>query len=162
MQQAAAREALSVFSSVSKLTFSELQGEADRDADLTFAVSTQAGTAYAYFPSSGDWGGDAWFNTAHFNNPEFGTYAWATFLHEIGHALGLKHGHDAVGPGALPSQLDSHEYSLMTYRSYEGSSGAYYSNELYGGPQSLMMLDIAAIQVLYGANYEFNSGDTTY
>lgn len=162
VQQAAAREALSVFSSVSKLTFSELQGEADRDADLTFAVSTQAGTAYAYFPSSGDWGGDAWFNTAHFNNPEVGTYAWATFLHEIGHALGLKHGHDAVGPGALPSQLDSHEYSLMTYRSYEGSSGAYYSNELYGGPQSLMMLDIAAIQVLYGANYEFNSGDTTY
>ena len=161
-QMEAARLALANFSAVSLLDFTELTGAADRDADFTFAESTEAGTAYAYFPSSGDWGGDSWFNTVHFNNPEVGTYAWATFLHEIGHAVGLKHGHDPSGPGALPSALDSHEYSLMTYRSYEGSSGAFYSNEFYGGPQSLMMLDIAAIQVLYGANFGYNSGDTVY
>lgn len=161
-QMAAAREALANFASVSLLDFTELTGEADRDADLTFAESSEAGTAYAYYPSSGDWGGDSWFNTVHFNNPEVGTYAWSTILHEIGHAVGLKHGHDPNGPGALPSELDSHEYSLMTYRSYEGSSGAFYSNEFYGGPQSLMMLDIAAVQVLYGANYGYNNGDTVY
>ncbi len=162
VQAAAARDALDIFASVSGLTFTELTGDADRDADLTFAESSFAGTAYAYFPSSGEWGGDSWFNTRHFNNPEVGTYGWSTFLHEIGHAVGLKHGHETYGAGALPSELDSHEYSLMTYRSYVGSSGAYYSNENYGGPQTLMMLDIAAIQVLYGANFDHNSGDTVY
>lgn len=161
-QAEAARNALDIFASVSGLTFTELTGEADREADLTFAESSSAGTAYAYFPSSGDWGGDAWFNTRHFNNPEVGTYGWSTFLHEIGHAVGLKHGHETYGAGALPSELDSHEYSLMTYRSYVGSSGSYYSNENYGGPQSLMMLDIAAIQVLYGANFAHNNDDTVY
>lgn len=161
-QADAARDALDIFASVSGLTFTELTGAADRDADLTFAESSLAGTAYAYFPSSGDWGGDSWFNTRHFNNPEVGTYGWSTFLHEIGHAVGLKHGHETYGAGALPFEMDSHEYSLMTYRSFVGSSGSYYSNEAYGGPQTLMMLDIAAVQVIYGANFTHNSDDTIY
>lgn len=161
-QADAARDALDIFASVSGLTFTELTGEADRDADLTFAESSYAGTAYAYFPSSGDWGGDSWFNTRHFNNPEVGTYGWSTFLHEIGHAVGLKHGHETYGAGALPFEMDSHEYSLMTYRSFVGSSGSYYSNEAYGGPQTLMMLDTAAVQAIYGANFAHNSGDTIY
>jgi serralysin len=50
----------------------------------------------------------------------------------------------------------------MTYRSYAGSQGTYYTNELHGGPQSFMMLDIAALQHLYGADFETNAGDTVY
>ena len=59
----AARVALEMYQNVSGLTSTELTGDADRDADLTFAESSSAGTTYAYFPSSGDWGGDSWFNT---------------------------------------------------------------------------------------------------
>ncbi len=56
-QMNAARVALEMYQNVSGLTSTELTGDADRDADLTFAESSSAGTAYAYFPSSGDWGG---------------------------------------------------------------------------------------------------------
>ena len=39
-------------------------------------------------------------------------------LHETGHALGLKHGHEF--PVAISADRDSVEYSVMTYRSYPG------------------------------------------
>ena len=57
----------------------------------------------------------------------------ATVIHEIGHALGLKHGHETeFGFPTLPSANDSLEYSVMTYRFYVGgpSSGAF-TNETF-------------------------------
>jgi serralysin len=53
----------------------------------------------------------------------------------------------------------------MTYPSYPGQdlSDPGYVNEQFGYPQTLMMLDIAALQKIYnGANYGFNSGASTY
>lgn len=158
----AARAGFEFYASVSGLDFTEFTGAADRDADLMIGRSAAPGTAFAYFPFSGDEGGDAWFNTRDYNAPVAGDYAWATVLHEIGHALGLKHGHETGGGGALPFALDSHEYSLMTYRSYVGSSGSFYTNGAASGPQTPMMLDIAAIQRLYGANYDYRAGDDVY
>ena len=49
----------------------------------------------------------------------------------------------------------------MTYRSQIGGSNNL-TNEANSYPQSLMMLDIQAIQYMYGANFSKNSGDTTY
>jgi VCBS repeat-containing protein len=51
----------------------------------------------------------------------------------------------------------------MSYRSYVGASTTTgYTNGTYSYPQTLMMLDIAAIQEMYGANYKTESGDTVY
>lgn len=53
----------------------------------------------------------------------------------------------------------------MTYRSYVGQDLAAvspYPNETWGHAQSLMMYDIAAIQQMYGANFNTNSNNTTY
>ncbi len=50
----------------------------------------------------------------------------------------------------------------MTYRSHIGATSSAYLNERWGYAQSYMMLDIAALQRLYGANYETNAGDTVY
>ena len=103
------------------------------------------------------------FNTNSYNSPTIGNYQYVTFLHEIGHALGLKHGHETSGPGAVPFEMDSMEFTIMTYRSWVGKPLDYgYANETWGYAQSLMMLDIAAIQRLYGADFETESGDTTY
>ncbi len=158
----AARAGFAFYAEVSGLEFAELTGAADAEADLMIGRSSAPGTAFAYFPFSGDEGGDAWFNRTDYNDPVSGSYAWATVLHEIGHALGLKHGHETGGAGAVPYAFDSHEFTLMTYRSYVGSSGSAYTNGSASGPQTPMMLDIAAIQRLYGANFEHRAGDDVY
>ena len=47
----------------------------------------------------------------------FGTDGFLTITHEIGHALGLKHGHETDNHGALTPDRNSNEFSIMTYAS---------------------------------------------
>ncbi|MFN3259855.1 MAG: M10 family metallopeptidase [Pikeienuella sp.] len=163
-QVEAARAAFAQFAAVSGLRFFEATGAEAANAPIRLAQSAAPLTAWAYLPATGE-GGDAWFGTAagFFEAPRQGDYAWHTFLHEIGHALGLKHGHETQGPGALPADRDSMEYSVMTYRAYLGDAvEGGYANERYGFAQTLMQADISAIQQLYGANYAHNAGDNVY
>lgn len=133
-------------------------------ATIRFAQSLEANpTAYAYLPGTYRQAGDVWFGTNYnYTAPTAGNYAWHTLLHELGHALGLKHGHETGGNGALPSNYDSLEYSIMTYRTFVGDDTASYNYEQWGAPQTFMMSDIAALQEMYGADYETNSGRTVY
>lgn len=167
---AAVRNILSAFASFSGLTFTESTASSGALGDLRFGMTDgvkDGFPAFAYGPSDSAVGGDSWYKNSGsiFDAPVVGTYAYATFMHEIGHALGLKHGHDYDGAGALPNEYNSTEYSIMTYRSYEGQGlppAGVYTNEQFGFPQTPMMLDIAAIQHLYGANFAHNSTNTEY
>jgi serralysin len=161
-QQAATRAALDQFSSVAKVTFTEITESATKHADLRLASSEAPSTAWAYFPSTAAEGGDAWFNksSGHYSRPAKGNYAYVTFLHEIGHALGLEHAHEG---NVMPVNRDSMEYTVMSYRSYVGASTTTgYTNEAWGYAQSLMMYDIAALQHMYGADFTTHSENTTY
>ena len=141
------------------------------DALLRFATTDAAragsgGTAHAYYPGD-PVGGDIWFGDAYagtfqdYRTPVPGNFAWLSHLHEIGHALGLKHPH---ADAALPPALDSLELSVMSYRSYPGApiDPEGYHNAEFGYPQTLMALDIQALQHLYGPNWTTNDGDTRY
>jgi len=155
--------------SVEGLTNLSISAGNDRTADIRYGESRMANpTAYAYYPVNGEIAGDVWFGTSKIlNNPKPGHYAFATVIHETGHALGLKHGHASDSfdliRATLPARYDSLEYSIMTYHSYVGQKGGSgYTNELNGFPQSFMMADILALQHMYGADYTTNSGDTVY
>jgi hypothetical protein len=166
VQQDAVRTILKMYAAVSNLTFSEVAESSSVHGDLRYAESDAPSTAWAYYPSTNVAGGDAWFNNSKnwYDAPAKGNYAWLTMLHETGHALGLKHPHEASGSfGAMPTDRDSLEYTVMSYRSYVGASTTTgYTNGSGSYPQTLMMYDIAALQKLYGANFNTNSGDTVY
>ncbi len=135
----------------------------DSTATLRFAQSDTPPTAYAYYPTTNERGGDTWFGTASdYRSPVAGNYAWHTLIHELGHALGLKHGHETDTFGALPTDKDSLEYSVMTYRTFVGDAGDFYKYEAFGAPQTFMMADIAALQHMYGADFTTNNGNTMY
>ncbi len=161
-QKFAARAAFSMIEDYTTLTLTEVTGS-QGSADIRLAESSVPSTAWAYYPGSNE-GGDAWFGTSagYYNNPVRGTYAWHTFMHEIGHALGLKHGHDSSGYGALDAAHDQMPYSVMTYHSHTASGSGGYTNEYYGYAQTFMMYDIAALQAIYGVNWSHHSGSTTY
>jgi hypothetical protein len=166
LQQEAIRTILKSYSEVTNLKFFEVTESSTVHGDLRYAESDSPSTAWAYYPSTNAAGGDSWYNNSKnwYDNPAKGNYAWLTMLHETGHALGLKHPHEARGSfGALPVELDSLEYSVMSYRSFIGASTTSgYTNGSTSYPQTLMMLDIAALQKMYGANFTTNAGDTVY
>lgn len=166
LQQEAIRTILKSYSAVTNLKFSEVTESLTTHGELRYSESDAPSTAWAYYPSTAAAGGDAWFNNSKnwYDAPAKGNYAWLTMLHETGHALGLKHPHEVKGSfGALPTDRDSLEYTVMSYRSYiGGSTTSGYTNGSTSYPQTLMMLDIAALQKMYGPNYTTNAGDTVY
>ncbi len=139
-------------------------------ASIMLASSSEPATSETYTPSGAVQSGDIWFGqafdgspTLDLRNPVRGNYAYFSIVHELGHALGLKHGNETGGVASetLPPATDDVEYSLMTYPSYVGSPSL---NDTCGPdsrPQTFMMDDIAALQYLYGANFSA-VGPTTY
>ncbi len=136
--------------------------------DIRLGQATDANpTAYGYYPSNaanGE-GGDVWFGTNNdYTNPVMGSYSYHTHIHELGHAMGLKHSHETGGVSnvAVPSDKDSIEWTVMSYRSFVGGPTSGYTYGTWDAPQTFMIYDILALQTMYGAYYGSNSGNTVY
>lgn len=161
-QQTVMHNAMALVQQYTNLT---IQFDGTGSSDIRIAQSSKANpTAYAYYPGS-DEGGDIWFGTSYsYRDPKLGNYSHLAHVHELGHALGLKHSQEAEGVAntAVPIAHDSLEYTVMSYRSYTGGPTTGYTNETYGFPTTFMMNDIRALQEMYGADFTTSSGNTVY
>lgn len=179
-QQVAFRAALSVWSDVAGINFVEsVDGASYGDIRVAYSNAVGGNTAaYAYTPGNGSYSGnfltpnaqagDVWINPSQ-TSLGVGTQGFATLVHELGHALGLKHTFESDGQfPAIDPAFDSSKYSVMSYTDYDGAGYIYtdiggnrYSIEKVT-PTTPMLYDILAIQHLYGANMNHAVGDTTY
>jgi serralysin len=142
-------------------------------ANIEFGMSSSVSYGYTYYPSVGS----VWLSanyTSGTNNlasPAVGQHGFYTYIHELGHSLGLEHMSDYNGSTATPvSYQDSTLYSVMSHYGpnwnlgsgsvawgdWVGSDGKLYA------PQTPMLNDIAAVQRIYGIETTTRVGDTVY
>ncbi len=159
--QQLARWALEAWTNVTDIDFRFVRG----DADITFDDAEEGAFA------STSWSGSQiisshvnvstnWLDA---NGSTIDSYSFSTYIHEIGHALGLGHagpynssgayGADNIFPG------DSWQATVMSYFSQTENT---YINASYAYVVTPMIADIIAIQNLYGAPTDINAGDTVY
>ncbi len=159
-QQTLARTAFALWQDVCNLTFVETTSTAQIMLDDTssgaFANWSSSGgvTTSATVNVQQSWSGEG-------NNPGLDSYTFQTFLHEIGHTLGLGHGGPYNGSASYGVDNiyanDTWGWTIMSYFNQSNYNGASY--RFLAGP---MAADILAIQQIYGANTTTRAGDTVY
>lgn len=162
-EQTGARMALAAWAGVANIKFVEVQETQDIVGELRFAKSTSLPAneaAHAYYPGFDPSAGDLWFQTTIWNTMQEatkpGSFDFHVLMHELGHALGLKHSFE--GPTAIPTAKDNMFYSVMSYSArVSGDNG--WAPLL---PTTPMYYDILAMQYAYGRNMSHNAGNTTY
>jgi len=155
--------ALNAWAEVANITFTEAFDSLTVAGDIRFSTEPGITRSHAWYPWQSARAGDVWFTTdvsgpSNLDTAEKGTFGYLTFLHEIGHALGLSHPHG--GRAIAASSINALPFSVMSYQDYVGDTGDTWDSGLL--PTTPMLNDIAIIQYLYGPNMGTRSGDTTW
>ena len=166
-EQALALSALNAWHEVANITFVQTSGT----ANITF---NHNGTMQAVTSASWDGSGHMlsatvdissdWIATdggANDGKTGIDSYGYQTYIHEIGHALGLGHQGPYNGSASYSNNAifanDTWQYSIMSYFSENNYSGSSYRYVIT--PQ---MADIYAVALMYGASTTTRTGNTVY
>lgn len=145
----------------SNLQFVEVEDSGDSAGTIRLAntgIQDEDAVAWAYLPGAYQAAGDIWIISA--NHSEADIDYTHTLLHELGHALGLKHSFEPEGGfPAIDSSLEGVDYTVMSY-----TVSARFPNATWQDlwPQTYMYADILALQYLYGVDTVTTAGADSY
>ncbi|NPA50757.1 MAG: hypothetical protein GXO02_03905 [Epsilonproteobacteria bacterium] len=128
---------------------------------------------FSFYPAEEpDYMGDVFLSSQFNSDPknyglDRGEGGWTTIVHELGHALGLKHPFEA--PNILPDELDDTNHTVMSYTTkddivpqitVDGTTIKMDLDIIY--PQAYSLYDIATLQSIYGANTAYHTENNIY
>lgn len=156
----AIKKALKLFSDVANINFVEVDTFNPFQVELLFLSLTANGRLGGFsktFPVSVPTNSKVAVTAAALQNGDLQKLL-QTYLHEIGHSLGLRHPGLLQGiedPVFLSPEQVHYGNTVMAYSNDDGVTGSVF-------PQQLQTYDITALQHLYGANTQTRNGDTLY